>query len=109
MSFYASLPLLFLKFYVFELPLMCIKWFASFNHSFLELVSLPLLVRTFFKPWKNEYRQRFIPVAVGLGMSIKSCVIIADLFMLSILLFAECVLIIFVVLWPILTVLLLLR
>ena len=45
----------------------------------MQLFSLPLLVKTFFKPWKNEYREGLVAFSIGMGMFIKIFVIFVDL------------------------------
>lgn len=109
MTAYINLPILFLKFWFYEAPLSLIAFFKSFNRSFLQLISLPLLVRTYFKPWKNEYRTGFIGIAIGIGVVIKTFVIAADLFLFSLVLLAEIIILLFLILWPILSIILLFK
>lgn len=86
---YASLPIVFLKFWLFESPLVLLRFFLSLNSSFMQLFSLPLILRTFFQPLKNEYRQGLVGFSRAMGIVIKSILIIADLFMLFLLLVFE--------------------
>lgn len=79
MGFYSSLPFIFLKFWYIELPYALIVFFGSLNRAFLHLFSLPLLVRTYFKPWKNEYREGLVGFSIAMGMFIKTFIILADL------------------------------
>lgn len=95
------LPLTFLRFWFLEAPLGLIRFFASLNSAFFQLFSLPLLFRTFFHPWKNEYRKGMVGVAIGIGMTIKSFVIIVDLIILFCLLFFEILVVISFILIPI--------
>lgn len=104
MQFYFSLPFLFLKFFFVDLPFSSVRYFLSLNSAFIELVSLPLLIRTFFWPWKNEYRKEFIPVAIGVGVGVKSIVILADIVLFFLLLAIELSIVIFLFLWPIVTI-----
>lgn len=101
--FYLSLPLKFLKFWFVEAPFEIFLFFVSLNRAILQLISLPLLIRTYFRPWKNEYRKGFVPVAIGLGMVIKTFVIFADLLLFSLVLFFEIAFFAFFILWPIYT------
>lgn len=75
-------------------------FFGSLNRAFLHLFSLPLLVRTFFRPWKNEYREGLVGFSIGMGMFIKTFVIAADLFILFFLLVTEVVVFFLFLLWP---------
>lgn len=101
------LPFNFLKFWFFEAPLLLFSFFLSLNKAFLHLFSLPLLVRTYFKPWKNEYRPGLVGFSIGMGMFIKTFVILSDLILLLCLLFIEVFLILGFILWPFITVYLL--
>lgn len=79
-------------------------FYSDVNKAFFQLFSLPLLVRTFFKPWKNEYRKEFVPVAIGIGMSVKTVVILADLILFLLLFSFEILSTLFIVWWPVLTI-----
>lgn len=99
--FYLGLPLIFLKFWYLEAPRGLISFFVSLNNGFLQLFSLPLLIRTYFKPWKNEYRKGLVGFSIAMGMFVKTFVIIADIFLLSALLIFELIFIISFVVWPV--------
>ena len=86
---YASLPIVFLKFWLFDSPLALFRFFWSLNGSFMQLFSLPLMLRTFFKPLKNEYRQGLVGFSRAMGIVIKTILITADLFILFLLLLFE--------------------
>lgn len=100
---------IFLKFWFLEAPLGQIAFFASLNRTFLQLFSLPLLVKTYFKPWKNEYREGLVGFSIGMGMFIKSLVIIVDIILLLLLLTLELLFIVAFIFWPILTIWLLIQ
>ena len=100
MSFYLSLPLIFLKFWYFEAPGALFSFFGSLNRAFLHLFSLPLLIKTFFKPWKNEYREGLVGFSIGMGMFIKTFAIAADLVILLSLLAIEVGIFVLFLLWP---------
>lgn len=104
-----SFPSILFKFWFFEAPVSLVEYFASLNNAFLELFSLPLLVRTYFKPWKNEYRKDFIMVAIGLSIIIKTFIILADLLLFLLLIVLELIFILAFLAWPIATVLFLFR
>ena len=103
MNYYLSLPLLFVKFWFIEAPLRLIKYFFTVNHAVLQILSLPLLLRTFFKPLKNEYRKGLVLFSVVFGMILKSALIFVDLIVLGFVIFAEIVLLVLFVAWPFLT------
>lgn len=109
MSLYLFLPLLFFRFYFWDGPKRLVMYFGTLNGVFMQVFSLPLLVTTFFKPWKNEYREQFVLMAIGIGMTIKLFVILADLILLMFLLVFELLCIVGFILWPFVTVWFLLR
>lgn len=107
MGFYLSLPYLFFRFWYFEAPVRLFKYFGSVNRAALEILSLPLMFRTFFKPLKNEYRKGLVWFSISMGIFIKTIFIFIDLiFMIGLILFEAFVLFLFLF-WPFLTILLL--
>lgn len=102
---YLLLPFSFLKFWFWQAPSSIINFFKSLNLAFLQLFSLQLLIKTFFKPWKNEYREGLVNFSIGMGMFIKTFVILVDLLLFCVLLFVESILILgfigfpFAVIW----------
>jgi len=105
--FYLSLPLTFLRFWYLEAPIGILGFFGSLNSAFLQLFSLPLLIKTYFKPWKNEYREGLVGFSIGMGIFIKSVVIIADIVLLLLLLSLEITFILGFIVLPIGTLLML--
>ena len=101
---YALLPLLFLKFWFFESPIALYKYFSSLNKAFLHLFSLPLFLRTFFKPLKNEYRPGLVGFSRAFGIVIKSFVIVVDVMLFTLLLTFEILVFVSYVFLPIATV-----
>jgi len=104
MNSYFLLPLIFLKFWYVDAPLGMIGYFSSLNKAFFELFSLPLFLRTYFKPLKNEYRQGLVGFSRIIGMVIKSFFIVFDVGILIILLVFELSALAFFLLFPLLTV-----
>jgi ATP-dependent Clp protease ATP-binding subunit ClpC len=96
------LPLEFLKFWFWITPIELFGFFTSLNSAFLQLFSLPLLIKTYFKPWKNEYREGLVGFSIGMGIFIKTFVIIADIFLLLFLILFEITFFIVLVTLPIL-------
>ena len=105
--FYSTLPLTFLRFWFLEAPLGLLGFFGSLNSAFIQLFSLPLLIRTYFLPWKNEYRKGLVGFSIGMGMFIKTFVILADIILLFLLLLVEIVVVVGFIFWPVGTLLLL--
>ena len=94
------LPLNILKFWYLEAPFLLFSYFSSLNIAFLNLFSLSLMIKTFFKPWKNEYREGLIRFSIFMGIAIKSILIITDLFLLAFLVVFEIIVFIAFLAWP---------
>lgn len=103
MNFYLSIPLLFLRFWFVDAPIRLFQYFLTVNHAVLQILSLPLLIRTFFKPLKNEYRKGLVAFSVVFGMILKSVLIFTDIFILGFILFIEILFIGLFILWPFLS------
>jgi len=101
MGFYLSLPIIFLKFWFIEAPASIISFFASLNKAFMQLFSLPLLLKTYFKPWKNEYREGLVAFSIGIGMFIKTFVILVDVLLFLLLFAVEIILTLAFILFPV--------
>ncbi len=61
------------------------------------------MLKTFFKPWKNEYRKGLIRFSIFMGITIKSLFILADLFIFAFLLLTEIIIFVLFLTWPFLT------
>jgi hypothetical protein len=59
------------------------------------------MVKTFFYPWKNEYREGMVRFAIFMGIVIKSLFILADLIIFAGLILLEIVLFIGFLFWPV--------
>jgi hypothetical protein len=104
MNYYLSIPLLFFKFWFIDAPIRIIEYFLTVNHAVLQILSLALLLRTFFKPLKNEYRKGLVVFSVVFGMILKSALIFADIVMISFVLFIEVIALGLFILWPFLSI-----
>ncbi len=93
----------FLRFWFLEAPKGLIAFFASVNSSFMSLFSLPVLVKTYFKPWKNEYRKGLVGFSIGMGIFVKTFVILADVILLIALILLEACFVIGFISWPIIS------
>lgn len=91
----------FFRFWFLEAPKGLINFFGSVNSSFMSLFSLPILVKTYFKPWKNEYRKGLVGFSIGMGIFVKTFVILADLILLLALILLEVGFVIGFISWPI--------
>ena len=91
-------------FWFVEAPKGLIDYFLSFNSAMLKFFSLQILLRTFFKPWKNEYREGLVGFSILMGIVIKSMIIFFDLLLFLIVFILEIVLIFLFICWPIATI-----
>ena len=107
MNYSLLLPLTFLKYWYIDAPVAILGYFGSFNNYFMQLFALPLCLRTFFKPLKNEYRQGLVGFSRGLGMFVKTGLIITDLFIFLFIVLIECIILFSFLLFPVITILLL--
>jgi len=98
---------MFLRFWFLESPVALFYFFASLNGAFFQLFSLPLLLRTYFKPLKNEYREGLVGFSRVMGITIKTFFILMDLVILFFLLSVEISIFVAYVFFPIATIALL--
>lgn len=104
MSGYLALPLVFVKFWFIDGPINIIQYFASLNKAFLQLFSLSLLVKTFFQPLKNEYREGLVGFSLVMGIVVKAALILVDLGLLILLLAVELAILFLFIVFPVLTI-----
>lgn len=100
MNLYLSIPLLFVKFWFIDAPLRLIKYYLTLNHAAMEFLSLPLMLKTFLVPLKNEYRKGLVIFSIVMGMLIKTVLIFLDLFVVFVLFAGEIAVLAFFVAWP---------
>ncbi len=101
-----SLPFIFLKFWYWEAPAEMFGYFASLNDYSMQLLSLPLCLKTYFQPLKNEYREGLVGFSRAMGMLIKTGLILADLVIFAALIILEGALILSFLIFPALTIML---
>ena len=96
-----TLPVDIIKFWYIEAPISLLRYFISLNKSFFNMFSIPLMLKTFFRPWKNEYREGLVKSSIFMGIAFKSLFIFVGLFAFVFLLFAEIIIFIGFLLFPI--------
>lgn len=70
-------PYFLLVFWYKDLLFASLKFSQNFLLYWLYLVSVPILVKTFFKPLKNEYREGLVVFSVAFGIVVKLLLLIA--------------------------------
>lgn len=98
-----KLPVYILRFWYLEAPYSLLSFFITLNKAFLVVFSLPLMLKTFFKPWKNEYREGLVGFSIFMGVVVKSLFVLADFILLAGLIFAEIVIFVGFLIWPLAT------
>lgn len=82
-------PILLFNFWFIEAPINLLGFYRKANVYFLNILSFPILLKTFFKPLKNEYRKGFVGFSVAMGMVIKLFLLTFDLAIFIVFLFLE--------------------
>lgn len=104
MPTYLFLPVALVRFWYIEAPVGLLTYFSSLNKAFLRLFSLPLFIRTFFKPLKNEYREGLVGFSKVMGILVKSVLILIDLALFALLLAFEVGFLLYFLLLPFISV-----
>ena len=104
---YPALPLLLAKFWYIDAPIGILNYFGSLNGSFLRMFSFSILLRTFFQPIKNEYRQGLVGFSIGMGIAIKSMVMGFALSLFIVILICELIFLVSFIMLPAFSLLLL--
>src|SRR3972149_48018 len=85
----ARLPFEFLTWWFIEAPTILLKILIWIFSAFVHLFAFKSLFTTFFKPWKNEYREGLVKTAIFIGAFFKSLLIIFDVFIFGLIIVAE--------------------
>ncbi len=88
-AYLASLPFEFLHWWFIESTFNLLKIMRYFLQVFNNLFSVQLLLKTFFKPWKNEYREGLVRFSLFMGMFIKSMLLLIYVFALGVVVLVE--------------------
>lgn len=78
------------------------EFLFSFLVYILNLLSVPILLKTFFKPLKNEYRQGLVGFSIIIGIFVKSILIVINFSLFIIFLFISLIIFFAVLLMPLL-------
>jgi len=71
-------PVELLIFWYHNVCIGAIDYFIKLNSYLLHLFSVPLLLQTFFKPLKNEYRKGLVLFSIVFGIFLKSFLIVTS-------------------------------
>lgn len=94
-------PLYLIAFWYTDVLWGLVNFFSRFNRYLISLLSLNLLVKTFFKPLKNEYREGLVLFSILFGIAIKAILISVLVSIMLLLILLECFVAILVASMPI--------
>lgn len=103
-----AIPILFVRFWFYEAPKEMVLYFLSVNKAFFQLFSTQLLLTTLFRPIKNEYRDGLVGFSIGMGLVVKTCIIVVTVLLFFILFLLEVFSLLFFIALPFLSLFLLL-
>ena len=107
MSAHLLLPFYFLEFWFLKAPLGLLRYFLQVNEAYFEIFSVFLLLKTFFRPLKNEYRKGLVGFSIGMGIAVKSAIILFALVLFLPILIIETLLLLGFLIFPFVTIYLL--
>lgn len=79
---FPKLLVLYFTYWFFEVPKIFFSNLLKFASALEHFLSLTLMVKTFFRPWKNETRPGYYFYAVGISAVVKFLLILVDLVIL---------------------------
>jgi hypothetical protein len=104
-TYLAKTPFEFITWWYTEATIVLYKTLVFIFFAVVHLFSFKLLFTTYFKPWKNEYRQGLVRTAIFIGAFIKTFLIIFDLVLFIVVIAAELFIFAFWLLLPTLPIL----
>lgn len=105
---FVSYPFYLLSFWYKDVVVGLFGFFAAFNMYVARLLSYPSLLKTFFKPLKNEYRDGLVLFSICFGVIIKSVLVAVNSLILLFMLLVEVLILLFLVVLPVVFLVLLL-
>jgi hypothetical protein len=80
------LPVMALKFWLLEGPAKIAAFLWIIVGATANVLSIQVLIKTFFAPWKGEYRKGFVTIARSIGIIIRFFTLSTGLFIILIVL-----------------------
>jgi hypothetical protein len=103
-TYFLTLPVEFLRWWLVESTLTLFKILVWVLEFFNQVLGVRSLLKTFFKPWKNEYREGLVGFSIFMGMFFKGMFLFLDLLFFFLLIIAEIAILATWILLPFLTV-----
>lgn len=94
-------PVYLVIFYYKDVLIGTLRVFIEFNRYLISLLSMSLLLRTFFKPLKNEYREGLVGFSRVFGVFIKSVLLFTTSLIFILVLLFEISFLLFMLFLPI--------
>lgn len=104
-SYIATLPITFIAWWFLESPRLILKILTFIFELSIHQLGYTSLFKTFFKPWKSEYRKGLVRFSIFMGMVIKGFMIFIETLIILFLLIVEFFAFIFWIFLPFLVVL----
>ncbi len=99
-AYLLTLPFEFIHWWFIESTFNILKILRYILEVFYNLLSVKLIFKTFFKPWKNEYREGLARFALFMGIFIKSMLLVVYTFFFSLLALFEFAALVLWILFP---------
>ena len=99
-TYLVSLPLEFLRWYFIDATINLFNILRWFLEVCVQILGVTSIFKTYFRPWKNEYREGLVRFSIFMGMFFKTLFLIFDCFLLAFVLIAEIVILLVWVLLP---------
>ena len=88
-SFLVTLPAEFLHWWFIEATFGLLKFLRFLLAFFYQILGIREIFRTFFNPWKNEYREGLVGFSIFMGIFFKVLFLLFDFFFFGILVLLE--------------------
>lgn len=75
-AYLLTLPVQFIRWWFFEATFSLLKIMLFLLSGVFHLLGIASIFKTFFKPWKNEYREGLVRFAIFMGMFLKIMILI---------------------------------
>lgn len=78
-----KLPYWYLSFWFIEAPITLSENLVKLTLALEHFLSVTLMLKTFFRPWKNERRKGYVIHAIAIAATLRFFLITLDLFLLA--------------------------
>lgn len=93
--------------WIYQTPANLVRFFKLYLSALNHQLSYTEIIKTFFKPWRGEYRKGLIGTAILMSVLVKTPVLLAETLILIVFLVFAVLVIVAWYLWPMVSMLLL--